>query len=408
LFKKSLLIMRSQIDNNGAIIAANDSDIVQFGRDTYSYMWPRDGAMVAYALIKSGYIDTAKKFFQFCSDVISNGGYLLHKYNPDRSFASSWHPWYKDSKKSLPIQEDGIALVLWALWHHYVVFKDIEFVKTLYKKLIINAADFMLHFRDKETGLPLESYDLWEERYGIHTFTVSAVIAGLRAAGNFANIFGETGCGTMYHDAADEIKDALVAFFYSKDAGRFARMGIRNTAGYNLDMTVDAGLFGLVAFDTFDPDQPMIVSTMKTVKEALWVKTHVGGIARYTNDYYHQISHDHVNVPGNPWIVCTVWLAEYEIMKAKNINELNTALAMLDWVIEKSFLSGVLAEQIHPYTNEPISVSPLTWSHSAYVTAFLKYLKKREELSVCHKCGSSLCKVYNAPYSSFLTTCIDK
>ena len=49
----------------------------------------------------------------------------------------------------------------------------------------------MVKFRDEETGLPLNSYDLWEERYGVHTFTVSAVIAGLRAAGNFACAFGE-------------------------------------------------------------------------------------------------------------------------------------------------------------------------------------------------------------------------
>ena len=47
LFKRSLLVVRTQIDNDGAIIAANDSDIMQFARDTYSYMWPRDGALVA-------------------------------------------------------------------------------------------------------------------------------------------------------------------------------------------------------------------------------------------------------------------------------------------------------------------------------------------------------------------------
>ncbi len=38
LFKRSLLVLRTQIDNGGAIIAANDSDIMQFARDTYSYM----------------------------------------------------------------------------------------------------------------------------------------------------------------------------------------------------------------------------------------------------------------------------------------------------------------------------------------------------------------------------------
>ncbi len=46
LFRRSLLILRTQIDNQGAVIAANDHDIAQFNRDTYSYMWPRDGALV--------------------------------------------------------------------------------------------------------------------------------------------------------------------------------------------------------------------------------------------------------------------------------------------------------------------------------------------------------------------------
>ena len=389
LFKRSLLIIRTQIDNNGAIIAANDFDIVQFGRDTYSYMWPRDGALVANALIKSGYMDATKRFFQFCADVISKDGYLLHKYNPDRSFASSWHPWLKDDKKSLPIQEDGIALVIWALWNHYDEFRDIEFVKPLYRNLIVNAAEFMVKFRDEETGLPLNSYDLWEERYGVHTFTVSAVIAGLRAAGEFARAFGEYKHSDKYHDTADKMKDALVAHFYHKGEGRFARMGKRTEKGYELDMTVDASLFGLTAFGVFSPEVPMIGSTMDAVKERLRIKTPVGGIARYTNDYYHQVSHDIERVPGNPWFICTLWLAEYEIMHAKNLAELNNTLPILEWVVDKSLLSGVLAEQVDPYTGAPLSVSPLTWSHAAFVTTLMKYMEKREKLILCPGCGNS-------------------
>ena len=94
LYKRSLLIVRTQIDEGGGIIAANDSDIMHFARDTYSYVWPRDGALVAHALDMAGYPrDRRCKFFHFCADVITPDGYLLHKYNPDESLASSWHPW---------------------------------------------------------------------------------------------------------------------------------------------------------------------------------------------------------------------------------------------------------------------------------------------------------------------------
>ena len=92
LYRRSLLTIRTHIDNNGAIVAAVDSETLQWGRDTYSYLWPRDGARVAYALDRAGYFELTKRFFFFCREIIREEGYFLHKYNPDGSLASSWHP----------------------------------------------------------------------------------------------------------------------------------------------------------------------------------------------------------------------------------------------------------------------------------------------------------------------------
>jgi GH15 family glucan-1,4-alpha-glucosidase len=71
LFRRSLLILRTQIDNHGAIIAANDHDIAEFNRDTYSYMWPRDGALINATLIAAGYSEISRRFFDFCHRVIT-------------------------------------------------------------------------------------------------------------------------------------------------------------------------------------------------------------------------------------------------------------------------------------------------------------------------------------------------
>ena len=68
-------------------------------------------SLVAEALNKAGYLDLPRAFFQFCDRVHSREGYLLHKYNPDGSLASSWLPWAVDGEKHLPIQEDETALV---------------------------------------------------------------------------------------------------------------------------------------------------------------------------------------------------------------------------------------------------------------------------------------------------------
>src|SRR5881296_169396 len=71
IYLLSLLILRTQIDNGGAILAANDSDIASTVRDTYSYMWPRDGALTAHALDLAGYLDLTRPFYRFCREVAS-------------------------------------------------------------------------------------------------------------------------------------------------------------------------------------------------------------------------------------------------------------------------------------------------------------------------------------------------
>ena len=375
LYKRSLLVIRTQIDNGGAIIAANDTDISSAVRDTYSYMWPRDGALVANALNRAGYLDLPRAFFQFAQRVLTKQGYLLHKYSPDGSLASSWHPWYRDGKKDLPIQEDETALVLWALWEHFERFGDVYFIKPLYRSLICPMADFLVEFRDSASGLPLPSYDLWEERHGILGWTVGATYGGLKAAENFANAFGEKELALKYAQAAEEIMGGAERYLWQPDMNCFARMINRKLDGsWEIDKTIDASLVGLWQFGMYAPDDPKIIGTMYAIRDRLWVKTDVGGVARYENDYYHQVSQDIAKVPGNPWFITTLWLSEWYAVAAKNPGDLKLSLELLEWVARRALPSGVLAEQVNPYTNDPLSVSPLTWSHAALVATVQSYL----------------------------------
>jgi GH15 family glucan-1,4-alpha-glucosidase len=63
------------------------------------------------------------------------------------------------------------------------------------------------------------------------------------------------------------------------------------------------------------------------------------------------------------------------------VAELDRALPYLDWARERSLPSGVLAEQFHPYSGEPISVCPLTWSHATLMTVISQYLLRHAELT---------------------------
>ncbi len=379
LYTRSLLILRTHIDNGGAIIAANDSDILQFGRDTYSYMWPRDGAFVSRALDLAGYPELSRRFYKFCN-FLENEGYLLHKYNPDGSPGSSWHSWFENGDMQLPIQEDETALVIWALWNHFTIYRDVELIKPLYKPLIKSAGDFMLGYREQRTGLPFPSYDLWEEKRGISTFTTAAVIAGLRAAANFAKAFGENDKSSSYMEGAAQMRAAMMEHLYSREAGRFVKMIVPTQGNLLKDETIDASLFGAFYFGAFEPLDACVQGTMDAIRRELTVKTAVGGIARYRGDTYQRASND-AAVPGNPWVLCTLWLAQYQIAIAKSVNALREPLELFEWVAAHACQSGVLAEQIHPHTGGPVSVSPLSWSHATFVLAVLEYLNKLQELS---------------------------
>jgi len=376
IFNRSLLILRTQIDNRGAITAANDSDIVRFGKDTYSYMWGRDGAFVAAALAKAGYFHVCRKFFDFCSHVLSEEGYLFQHYNPDGSLASNWHPWLLDGKEVIPIQEDSTALILWALWIHYQSSKDIEFIRPLYKDLIQKSADFLVTYRDSETLLPISSYDLWEERYGVHSFTIAAVIAGLRAAANFARLFQDAPLAEKYDKVAEQTKEGLTKYLYHPGLKRYARSGYRKDKGYELDEVIDVSLLGLTTLGTLPPKDPRMVKTMEAIRQQLWLKTPIEGCARYQNDVYHRPKDSPKDIPGNPWFISTLWLGEYFIARAESLQELHEAVPYLEWCANNALPSGVLAEQIHPVNGSPLSVSPLTWSHSAFVWAVLEYVEK--------------------------------
>lgn len=408
LFRRSLLVLRTQIDNNGSIIAANDSDIMQFQRDTYSYMWPRDGALVAHVLDLAGYPEVTRRFYQLAAELITPGGYFLHKYNPDGSPASSWHPWVVAGRTQLPIQEDETALVVWALWQHYYRYRDVESVRPLWMRLIKPVADFMARFRDPATGLPLPSYDLWEERWGVHAFTVGAVYGGLLAATNFATCFADHRSAQAYRAAAAQVRQGFLDHFWCDDEQRYlrriepldtdrtGRLIDEATSGrdprhsadakvddeleFYRDKVIDSSLFGIYKFQLAEASDPRVAATMQAVEQRLWIKTTVGGVARYDGDPYHSVTDNTRDVPGNPWFICTLWLADWHIARATSVEELQLALPVIDWVNKHALRSGVLAEQVHPQTNAALSVSPLTWSHATYVGCIVDYLEKLAEL----------------------------
>ncbi len=385
LFQKSLLIMRAHVSGNGAIIASGDSNTLQKGKDTYCYVWPRDAAITALALSEAGDTHVAKLFFGFCDKVISADGYFMHKYSPDGSLGSSWHPWLRDGQFQLPIQEDGTALILHTLWRFYEISKDLEFIESIYNSLIKHTADFLVLYRDERTGLPKPSYDLWEERFGIATFTASSVAGALAAAAKFANLLGKKKSEMIYEEAAESIRRAILEHLYDQTTGRFCKLFNFSGDELHYDLTIDASTaHGLSVFGILPPDDPRLIREIAETETALTISSGIGGLARYQNDAYQRTGDAYT---GNPWFITTLWFAQHEIKAARDEAGLAPVKEKLRWCARYATRSGLLSEQLNPITGEQLSVSPLVWSHAEFVRTIIQYLDRLEDFGVCRACN---------------------
>ena len=380
LYKRSLTTIRVHADNHGAIIASSDTDMLHHGRDTYSYVWPRDGAIIANALDRAGHHDVAKRFFEFMTARIERGGYLMHKYGADGSLGSSWHPWIIDGVPEFPIQEDETALVLFMLWEHYSIVRDIEFIESLYNPFIEKAADFMTEFMEARLGLPNNSFDLWEEKFGISTYTASAVFGALTAATHFASLLGKDEAARTYGAVAQRIQTSITEHLYDEKLDMFIKLiRTREVGDDDYDCTIDiSSFFGPIFFGVIDPDDERVVRAQKTVEDRLYIRAKTTGYARYEHDNYY--AQQHAGTP-NPWVITTLWMAQYHIAAATTVEELDHAYEILEWTRTQATKSGVLAEQMNPQTGEQLSTAPLIWSHAEFVITVDEYLKKHAALT---------------------------
>jgi GH15 family glucan-1,4-alpha-glucosidase len=381
LFNKSLLMIRSHVDNRGAIIASSDSDMLKSGRDTYSYMWPRDGALTAYALDKAGYYYVTQRFYTFCRNVITDDGYFMHKYRSDESLGSSWHPWVHHGRFELPIQEDETALVLRSLWNYYDLSKNLEFVEDLYNPLIKKAADFLASYV-QDNGLPKPSYDLWEEHFCVSTFTACSVYAGLESAAKFAKILGKNHHFDKYSRQAQRMRSAILENLFDEKHGHFIKMTYMKDHTLEKDTTLDiSAVYAAYTFGVLDVNDSRIKSSIDEVQKKLkHSENSIGGVARYENDHYYRASE---HAPENPWIITSLWLAQYYVRIAEKESDFKPVIEWLAWTEKYALPSGVLSEQLDPFTGKQISAAPLTWSHAEFILTVLLYLEKLEELGIC-------------------------
>jgi len=372
-FLQSMMIIKSQIDNHGAIIASTDTSLLNYSRDAYGYCWPRDGAYTLWPLIRMGYTEEAYRFFSFIKHWIHSDGYLMHKYRADGALGSSWHPYIHGDIVSPPIQEDETALPVFIFAQFYLLNPDPKLLDEFYQDMIVPMADFMTDFVDKTNGLPKPSYDLWEQTFLTSTYTTAVTYAALIAASDLATATKDSDNAVKWRAAATGIQEAAHKYLYN-DTKQVFFCGLNaDRVQTTMNDVVDcSSVFGAYNFGLFDASSPQITSSIETIKRLFKIDEGAPGLPRYENDEYRRTSR---NICGNYWFITSFWLAQYYI----DHDQRDKAEAILDWARNNSMSTGVMGEQFNPVDNIIVAPAPLTWTHAEYIATLLDLISTKEK-----------------------------
>ncbi|KAJ3408913.1 glycoside hydrolase 15 protein [Chytridiales sp. JEL 0842] len=325
-FKTSLLKDISPPGAPGAVIAAPRNN-----QNDYYYHWIRDSSLVmdvVNTLYKNANSTTEvaqleKNFRDFATltKKIQNvpGRFSDAKFQVDGSAFTG--PWCNP-------QADGPALRASVFIRFANAFLakggDINFVRALYNSpqtgIIKNDLEYVSYNFAKE-----DSCDLWEERRGLHFFTLASQRRALVEGAEFANKMGDGGAAAWYNAKAAEASNLLRSTFFNSATGTV--QAIKN--GRVLDAAIPLGaIHGNVGDGLFAPQDDRVLSSLATFAKGFIAefrlnqvaKTDASGlpvsvaIGRYYGDLYTGRSEENggTNVVdgSGPWFLASAAFAE--------------------------------------------------------------------------------------------------
>ncbi|MBX9703891.1 MAG: hypothetical protein K2X39_07025, partial [Silvanigrellaceae bacterium] len=360
LYSRSLLTVKQMQDPSGGIIAAPEFQFEFTHCGGYGYCWGRDAGFITFAMDVCGMHKESAHFYEYMMKCQNNDGSFFHRHDMDAHLGSSWGF----------LQPDETGSVIFGLWQHIHLSQNKEIAYKL-KNHITKAIDWLCTAKFKpDSLLPIPGIDLWEERDGIHLYSVAAMVAGIESGLKIYQFMGwEQEILPLWEKRTIELKELINSEpFVSKNEGnkytfsRILQYKIDPQRRVDTEHTLDISMIGILyPYDVLDPNikKECALHLTRQLMDALWVEPN-GGIKRYEDDQYRK---------GSPWILTTLWLA----LAAYRLGEREIGKKCFTWALEHVTPEGFFAEQIDPKTGQPCWVVPLTWSHAMFLLCIQEF-----------------------------------
>jgi glucoamylase len=299
----------------------------------WRYVWPRDSALAAAALARTGHTADAERIVGFLQQAQPESGLFQARYLPDGSGVPD----------ARGVELDGLGWSLWATAQLAAELPENDraaFVQR-HRRLVDRSTKAALGSIDNPSSLPPPSADYWEVKETKLTLATAAVLcAGLESGAQLYRILGEVGAAEHAASAARRLRAAIGAAFGKNGYPR--RLGGRSDS---TDLGVDFLLPPVGA--TVDPT---VVQAWEQAPSLM--SRPAGGLA-----------------PGGSWRrdgVSWTNVTASRAMTAAYLGERDEALARLRWLDQHRTAAGSLPEKVLP-DGQPASVSPLAWTAAAVV-----------------------------------------
>ena len=294
---------------------------------SWRYLWPRDAAFCAVALVRVGHLDRAVEALAHLQSLQAPDGWFEARYDPDTGRAP-------DRRRR---QFDGTGLLLWAAAEVERVARSdggprAEDLRERLAPLITASVDTLLSQTQDGAGMPPVSPDYWEVRERSVTLWIMATtLIGLRAGARLTD-------EPAVHRAAETFTVLLEGTFGRSGYQRYRAGGGADSARALLDAT---GHHGLV------PIAGLVDLRRELARPG-------GGIAPGAS----------WRADGISWTPSTSLLA----LALARAGEHEAATEVLGWLAEHRTAEGSLPEKVL-FDGRPAEVAPLAWTAANTVLA---------------------------------------